>query len=162
MIFVTVGTQKFEFNRLLIKVDELIETGEIDEEVYAQTGACTYRPRHYEYKTFMPKDIMNGWMEKADTIVTHAGTGVIMTAVRMGKKVVAVPRRAEYGEHVDDHQYEIVRALGSKDIIEPVYDMDKLGEAIKKAKTTQYRMYESTRKQVTDQLDAWIQEYRGV
>ena len=161
MIFVTVGTQKFEFNRLLIKMDELVESGIIDEDVFAQTGVCSYKPKHYAYKTFMPKDIMNGWMEKADVVVTHAGTGVIMTALRMGKKVVAVPRRAELGEHVDNHQHEIADVLGSKGIIEPVYDIDKLGEAIKKAKVTEYKQYESTRKQVVEQLDAWIQEFRG-
>jgi UDP-N-acetylglucosamine transferase subunit ALG13 len=161
LIFVAVGTQKFEFNRLIEKVDELVESGDIEEEVFAQIGVCSYRPKHYEYKTFMPKDIMMGWMEKADIVITHAGTGMIMEALDMGKKVIAVPRKAEYGEHVDDHQFEIVRALSSKNIIEPAYDTDELAEAIRRVKVTEYKKYKSTRKQVVDQLDAWIREYLG-
>ena len=36
MIFITLGSQKFQFNRLLKKVDDLIESGVIKEEVFAQ------------------------------------------------------------------------------------------------------------------------------
>lgn len=160
MIFVTVGTQKFEFNRLLIKLDELIEDGTIKDEVFAQIGVCSYKPKHYQYKTFMPKDIMMEWLMKADMVVTHAGTGIMMTAIRMGKKVIAVPRLREFNEHVDDHQFEIVKVLGGAGIIEPVYEMDKLGACIERARTHDYRPYISTRQQVVEQLDTWICEYR--
>lgn len=36
MIYVAVGTQKFQFNRLLRNVDDLIESGVISEPVFAQ------------------------------------------------------------------------------------------------------------------------------
>ena len=49
MIFVTTGSQKFQFNRLLQKIDRLIEEGVIQEEVFAQVGESDYRPAHYEY-----------------------------------------------------------------------------------------------------------------
>lgn len=161
MILVTVGTQKFEFNRLLIKIDELIEDGTITEEVFAQIGVCSYKPKHYSYKTFMPKDIMMEWLKKADMVVTHAGTGIVMTAVNMGKKVIAVPRLSEFKEHVDNHQFEIIKVLGQAGIIEPVYEMDKLGHCIQRARTHSYRPYVSTRKEVAEQLDAWIKEFRA-
>ena len=32
MIFVTLGTQKFQFDRLLKKLDQLVETGKIKKE----------------------------------------------------------------------------------------------------------------------------------
>ena len=38
MIFITLGSQKFQFNRLLKTVDELVERGIIKEEVFAQIG----------------------------------------------------------------------------------------------------------------------------
>lgn len=44
MIFVTVGSQKFQFNRLLQKLDELKEQGIITEEIFAQTGVSDYKP----------------------------------------------------------------------------------------------------------------------
>ena len=58
MIFVTTGTQKFQFNRLLKGVDKAIETGIITEEVFAQTGASVYQPVHYKYRPFLPADEM--------------------------------------------------------------------------------------------------------
>lgn len=161
MIFVTVGTQKFEFNRLLIKIDELIENGVIEEEVFAQIGVCSYKPKHYKYKTFMPKDIMLEWLMKADMVVTHAGTGIVMTAVRFHKKVIAIPRLKEFGEHVDDHQFELIKVLGGAGIIEPVYEMHKLGACIQRARTHSYRPYISTRMQAIEQIDVWISEYRS-
>lgn len=161
MIFVTVGTQKFEFNRLIEKVDELIETGVIQDEVFGQIGVCSYKPKHYEYKTFIPKDIMQDKLSNADIIITHAGTGIIMTGLRLGKKVIAVPRKAEYGEHVDDHQIEIVRQLSGDGIIEGVSDVSELGEAYKNALTKTYKPYVSTRKFVIEQIDQWIQELRA-
>lgn len=35
MIFITLGSQKFQFNRLLKAIDKLIEQGKIKEEVFA-------------------------------------------------------------------------------------------------------------------------------
>ena len=47
MIFVTLGSQKFQFNRLLIEIDRLIEEGKITEKVFAQTGYSDYKPKNY-------------------------------------------------------------------------------------------------------------------
>lgn len=38
MIFITLGSQKFQFNRLLKAVDELVAAGKIKDEVFAQIG----------------------------------------------------------------------------------------------------------------------------
>ena len=42
MIFVTVGTHEQQFNRLIEKIDTLIESGEIKEKVIIQSGFSTY------------------------------------------------------------------------------------------------------------------------
>jgi UDP-N-acetylglucosamine transferase subunit ALG13 len=47
MIFLTVGTQ-FPFDRLVRAVDEAFDNGAIDEEVFAQIGETSYRPRNFE------------------------------------------------------------------------------------------------------------------
>ena len=52
MIFVALGTQKFNFNRLLKKIDLLISRGEISEQVIAQIGYSTYKPKNYKFYTF--------------------------------------------------------------------------------------------------------------
>ena len=56
MIFVTVGSQKFQFNRLLEEIDNLIEKGVINEPVFAQKGYCDYVPKKYEYKDFLTRE----------------------------------------------------------------------------------------------------------
>ena len=103
-IFITLGSQKFQFNRLLKAVDELCEKGTIDaEDVFAQIGYSDYIPKNFSYKKFLDRDEFSNEMEKANIVITHGGTGAIIGAVKKGKKVIAVPRRAKYGEHVDDH-----------------------------------------------------------
>lgn len=50
-IFITLGSQKFQFNRLLIAVDKLCEKKVISgEDVFAQTGYSDYVPRNYRCK----------------------------------------------------------------------------------------------------------------
>lgn len=54
--FVTVGSQKFQFNRLLEEVDRLVEEKIKPDEVFAQIGYSTYEPRYYSYKKFLNKE----------------------------------------------------------------------------------------------------------
>ena len=53
MIFVTLGSQKFQFNRILMEIDQLIEDKYLTENVFAQTGYSDYEPKHYKYKNFL-------------------------------------------------------------------------------------------------------------
>lgn len=53
MIFVTLGSQKFQFNRLLQKIDELVKEEAIKEEIFAQIGYSDYKPENYQYKDFL-------------------------------------------------------------------------------------------------------------
>ena len=108
MIFVTLGSQKFQFNRLLIEIDRLVEEGKITEEVFAQTGYSDYEPKNYEYKNFLDRDEFSDIMGKCDKVITHGGTGAIIGAVKKEKKVIAVSRLSKFGEHVDDHQLQII------------------------------------------------------
>ena len=64
-------------------------------------------------------------------VITHGGTGVIIGAVKQGKKVIAVPRLASYGEHVDDHQVQLLREFDGMNLICACYDSEKLGDCIR-------------------------------
>ena len=100
-IFITLGSQKFQFNRLLKAVDELCKKGTIDaDDVFAQIGYSDYLPQKYSYKKFLDRDEFSNEMGKADIVITHGGTGAIIGAVKKGKKVIAVPRLAKYGERI--------------------------------------------------------------
>ncbi len=101
-IFVTVGTQNQQFNRLFEMVDQL----EIDAQVKIQTGSSDYKSNKYECCKYI-KDFQNE-ITTADLIICHGGIGSILTALKESKKVIAIPRLSKYGEHVNDHQTEIV------------------------------------------------------
>ena len=120
MIFITLGSQKFQFNRLLKKIDEI----EINDEIVAQIGYSDYKPKHYKYAEFLDRDQYSELMGKADIVITHGGTGAIVGALKKGKKVIAVPRLAKYGEHVDDHQLQIIEQFKEMDLIYACEDMD--------------------------------------
>lgn len=117
MIFVTLGTQKFQFNRLLIKIDQLIEKKIITEPVMAQIGYSDYIPKNYEYKDFMDRDEFNKNINDSNLIITHGGTGAIINSLKLDKKIIAVPRQSKYGEHVDNHQFQIVKMFSKQHYI---------------------------------------------
>lgn len=124
MIFVTLGSQKFQFNRLLQKIDELVKEEAIKEEIFAQIGYSDYKPENYQYKDFLNRNEFSEIQSKADVVITHGGTGAIIGAVKKGKKVLAVPRLAKYGEHVDDHQIQLLQQFDGMEIIEACYELD--------------------------------------
>ena len=90
MIFITLGSQKFQFNRLLKAIDKLVEQGKIKEEVFAQIGYSDYQPINYNYKQFLDRDEFAAMEGKADIVITHGGTGAIIGAVKKGKKVTVL------------------------------------------------------------------------
>jgi UDP-N-acetylglucosamine transferase subunit ALG13 len=155
VIFVTLGSQQFQFNRLLKKIDELIEKGVITEDVYAQTGASDYVPVHYRYKKFLDREEFAEAEGQADVLITHGGTGAIIGGVKKGIKVIAVPRLAEYGEHVDNHQLQIIKEFDEMGLIMACYDVENLEEIFQKIGTFQARPYESN----TDKMIASLKEF---
>lgn len=152
MIFVTVGSQKFQFNRLLEAVDHL----NVDEEIFAQIGYSDYKPKNYQYKKFLDRDGFAQIMDKADIVITHGGTGAIIGAVKKGKKVIAVPRLARYGEHVDDHQLQLIEQFKESNLICACYDMN-LKKALLEVKNTDYMKYKSNTQTIIDSLVEFIE-----
>ena len=141
MILVCTGTQKFPFDRLLSSVDTLAGDGTITEEVTAQTGWSDYVMRHCAHKPFFDQAGMDALMKKADLVITHGGSGTIMQALLLGKKVIAVPRDPAYGEHIDSHQRQIVEALAKAGHLLACPDPGKLKEAIAEARRTDFVPY---------------------
>ena len=158
MIFVTVGSQKFQFDRLLKEVDKLIENKIINEDVIAQIGYSTYIPKNYKYYKFIDQDEFKKYISKCDMVITHAGTGAIVGALKQGKKVVAVPRLAKYGEHVDDHQIQLLDEFKELNFIEPAYDVKDLEKAIEKCRRNEYNRYVSNTKNVIEDIEKIIME----
>ncbi len=134
MIFVTVGTHKQQFDRLLKEIDRLVKKGVIKEEVFAQTGNSDYTPQEYKSTKFLSDSEYNKMMKNADLIITHGGAGGIITAMSYRKKIIVVPRLEMFGEHTNDHQIELCEVISNSGKALTVKDIKKLQEMIEKAK----------------------------
>ena len=103
MIFLTVGTQ-FPFDRLVTAIDRLFDTGAIHDEVFAQIGQSSYKPRHFPAVASLEKEAFDDRFRRASAVISHAGMGAITMALDHGKPLLVMPRRRDYREVVNDHQ----------------------------------------------------------
>lgn len=126
MIFVTVGTLHYPFDRLMRSVRAL-PVGE----VVVQHGPADPPPGVARAEAFMPFDELKEAIEEADVVVTHAGCGTIAVATRAGHTPVVLPRLKRYGEHVDDHQLELAGALADEGKVIVISDGKDLSEVVR-------------------------------
>lgn len=143
MIFVTAGTERFPFDRLIRAVDELQESLN-GEPVFMQTGSSTYRPscpyvRFLSYHEFCEK------IREARIVVSHAGAGTLLMCAELGKVPIMLARQSGLGEHVDNHQQmlaermvdqgRIILAERAEDLRELIHRYDELSLAANNAHT---------------------------
>lgn len=133
MIFLTVGTQ-FPFDRLVRAVDESFDNGLIDEEVFAQIGETSYRPRNFKSVASLEKGAFDGCLKQASSVISHAGAGTITTALDNHKPLLVMPRLKKYGEVVNDHQVAIARKFSELGHILVAYEVTDLPDRIRKLK----------------------------
>ena len=145
MIFITLGTQDKPFNRLLEAVDKEIEKGTIKGRVVVQAGCTKYESPNMEIFDLIPIDEFDKMEGECDLLITHGGVGSIVGALTRGRKVIAVPRLAKYGEHINDHQLQIIENFDKEGYIIGCPDLDELGEKLKKVKDFKPKKYKSNR-----------------
>jgi UDP-N-acetylglucosamine transferase subunit ALG13 len=155
MIFVVLGTQKFQLNRLLIEIDDLIETGGITQEVIAQIGVSDYIPKHYKYYRYIDKKQFDEFVSQATVVITHSGVGSIISALKSKKPVVIYPRLHKYHEHVDDHQLDIAKAFEKKNYVICRYDDVLLPQVMKRCRQYPFAEYVSN----TNRIIGIIQDF---
>lgn len=131
MVLVCLGTQDLPFVRLVQLVEDAIRDNVITEDVMVQIGYTKYESDAFEQFSFCSNEDMETLIAKASYVITHAGTGTIVTALKLGKKVIAVNRLKKYGEHTDDHQIEIIQEFAQTGYIIPCFDKDDLKDKIK-------------------------------
>ena len=132
MILVTVGTTIHQFNRLIEEIDRLAKAKKF-KDVVIQIGVSDYKPKHCQYHEFIEMEKMEELNKKADVIVSHAGSGCILMALKYKKPLVLVPRLKKFGEHESDHQLQIVKSLEEQGKVVGVYDIKNLENAIKES-----------------------------
>lgn len=134
MILVMLGTQNNSFVRLLKQIDELVEKKVIDEKIVVQAGYTKYDSKNMTIFGLIPREELERYQDKADLIITHGGVGSIVSSIKRGKRVIAVPRLHKYKEHVNDHQLQIIKNFDNKGYIIGISDVEELEDALMKAK----------------------------
>ena len=134
MIFVTVGTQDKPFVRLLDAIEKAIGKKEIVDEVIVQAGYTKYESTNMKILEYIPFDEFGKYIDDADVIITHGGVGSILSSVKKGKKVVAVARLSEYGEHTNDHQLQVIEKMSKQGYIIDGNNLNNIGQAVESAK----------------------------
>ncbi len=126
MIFVTLGTQDKHFDRLLKAVYKL----ETDEKIVAQIGSTEFKSskpeEKFEIHKFLSNEEFEKYMDEARVVITHAGVGTIVYGLKKHKKMIVAARLKKYGEHVNDHQLQILQTFASEGYIIPLENFDDL------------------------------------
>lgn len=133
MIFLTVGTQ-FPFDRFVRAVDNIFDQGLIDEEIFAQIGETSYKPRNFESVVSLEKKVFDERFKRASSVISHAGVGTITVALKNHKPLLVMPRMKRYKEHVNDHQVATAKKFEELGHILAVYDVKDLPNGIRKLK----------------------------
>ncbi len=159
MILVMLGTQNNSFHRLLDQIEQLIEKEVIQEEVIVQAGYTKYKSKNMEIFDLIPKDEIKRYQQEASYIITHGGAGSIITSLKLDKKVIAVPRKHEYDEHVNNHQEEIVELFNKKGYILGINDVSELEDAIKKIPSFEPVKYQSDNSKMLSIIENFINAF---
>lgn len=115
MILVTVGTHRMPFDRLLVAVDEAHRDGCFGRhEVVVQSGACRHRCRDLRQVPYLPGEEFDVHLDRADIVISHGGIGTVLTALRLRKHVIAIPRLRRFAEHNNDHQMQVCAELARR------------------------------------------------
>lgn len=152
------GTQNNSFHRLLEKIEELIKNDVIKDNVIVQAGYTKFKSDDMQIFDLIPREKLEKYQNQADLIITHGGVGSIITSLKLGKKVIAIPRLHEYGEHVNNHQIEIVELFNNKGYIIGCMDLEKLEEALKKVKEFEPKKYELDNHKMLNIIDEFIEK----
>jgi UDP-N-acetylglucosamine transferase subunit ALG13 len=160
LLFATVGAT-LPFDRLTASVAELARQGVIPETVVMQTGVGGLRPEGFETHETLPLETMLSHLRDADLVVCHGGTGSLITALREGCRIVAMPRRFDLGEHYDDHQSEITSAFEARGLIAVARSSEDLPRALEVVRSREPRVATSDASALASRLDERLQAWRA-
>lgn len=139
MIFFTVGSN-MPFNRMQQIIDDWAGKNK-KVEIYGQIGKYINKPKNFKYCESMPPSDYVEMIKKCDIVVSHAGMGSILTAMKYEKPIIIFPRRADLKEHRNEHQIHTINkfknyngvytAIEEKDFKKLLKSQSKLSECEK-------------------------------
>ncbi len=130
MIFLTVGSERFPFDRLVRGVDEWAGSGSLSLPLFGQIGTSLYEPRHFPWVRTLPYREMDERIRLSGCVICHGGVGTLLQALSYGKGVVALARESRWKEHLDDHQRELLERLQGTPGLTVLPSLEGLAEAV--------------------------------
>ncbi len=155
LLFATVGAT-LPFDRLVDLVAGASTSGNISENIIIQTGEGGKQPKGLETFETLPFEEVKSILQRANIVVCHGGTGSLITALRAGCKVIAVPRRFERGEHYDDHQSEITEVFRDRGLIQIADTPEEFTRALENARISTPVRATTDPSALIDYLRGWI------
>lgn len=108
MIFVTAGSM-LPFDRLFRIIDDAVDSGILRGDLLGQIGRGRYTPRNFPTVEMLDAEQFEAQLAGASLVIGHAGIGTITQALAHAKPLLVLPRRAQLGEAVNDHQVATAR-----------------------------------------------------
>lgn len=161
MIFLTVGTL-FPFDRLVQVVDSAVGKGLIKDEVFAQIGCDSFKPKNMGYAELLDKNTFDKKVNKATHLISHAGIGIITMALDYNKPILVMPRRKHLKEHVNDHQLATARKFEELGHILAAYETEELLERIEHLRTFMPSKRKAQPQAVTERIAHFLNELSAI
>ena len=158
MILVILGTQDKPFTRLLQALDEQKKSHLINDELIVQAGCTKLDTDSMKLFDLLPIDEFDRLINEADVVITHAGVGSILSALKKGKKVIACARLSKYGEHTNDHQLQIQEEFARQGYLISCNDFSKIHEILDKLDEFTPNPYISMTDNVVNAIRDFIQK----
>jgi UDP-N-acetylglucosamine transferase subunit ALG13 len=130
---VSVGNAHQPFTRLIHAITSIAHT--LPQPVVVQHGHTPFDSFECRGVTFLDMLAFESAVSEAEVLILHAGAGSVIHALGAGKAPVVMARRAEFGEHVDDHQVEFAREVALTGRVVVVEHIADLKAAIERAQT---------------------------
>lgn len=126
--FISVGNAKQHFSRLLTSIDALADI--LPHPILVQSGHTPFKSSVCDVVDFIAMDDFTQYVSQAEILILHAGAGSLLHAMKAQKYPIVVPRKAQFNEHVNDHQVAFANMLQTEGKAMMVEDTSKLREAI--------------------------------
>jgi UDP-N-acetylglucosamine transferase subunit ALG13 len=160
-IFVTVGTHKKGFERLIRELDRLQGEKKLKGKVFAQVGSTSkFKPHHLGFTEILPLEDFQKKISEADLIISHGGAGTIIDVLNQRKPLVLVPRLKKFKECVDDHQLDLCRALEREKKVLSVYNIKDLLKTIEKAKKFKFKFHARDKNLIGEVIEKALKEWQ--
>lgn len=165
MVSVFLGTQDKSFKRIIDYILKLKEEGFLKgKKIIIQMGQTKYdfknldKKYNIEFFDFKNEEEINKIIEKSDFVISHSGVGLLMSAIKLHKKIIIVPRLKKYKEHVNDHQVQIAENFKDENYGIVASNYDEFKKAIKNIKDFKQNKYKSNTENFCNNLDVLIEE----